>query len=431
MLSNRRWTKAIIIGLVLVFSASLLTGCNSSNQPKKLTLWVEKSYEQVANDTIQKIANDFAAANKVEVEVVFVPWSDIPTKLAAAVEGKALPGLSLIESPSEMRNLQEAGLLADLTDVQKNFGNPLPVVEQVGKVDGKWYLISPSVVVVPMQYRKDYLDQAGVTKLPTTWEEFYEVSKQVTKKPTRYGLALSMGSSTDPEGMLRPILWSYGMKEFTEDGKTATINSPETIEGLKFIQKLYKDTIPPGATGWDLSGDNKSYQSGETTFNMNLGTILTNAKKNDPALFENTQVMVMPAGPAGTFTYDGVNAWVVFKGPEEQLAKDFLKFFSQKENFEPYLKAFGGYYMSPYDKYLPADDPFWKEDPRRQAFAENAKYGHEKGWPAAPSAAINEILNRQLLTQMVQRVLVENWTPEKAAEQAQKDYQEVLDSYSK
>lgn len=403
-------------------------------QPKKLVIWTQKNFVDAVNKQFQQIADDFGKQKGVQVEVSFLSFQDLPQKLAAAVEGKNLPDISIVETPGAAALYQQAGLVEDVTDLVQSLGKPLPLVEQATKINGKYYSLITSVVVLPLQYRKDYLQAAGISKVPETWQEVADAGKKLTDASKgRYGLALSMGKSNDGESQERMILWSYGMKEFSEDGKKATINSPETIAGLKFINQLYHDAVPPGALGWDLTGDNKSYESGETAFNLNQGTLLAKAlgPGGDAKLGENTGVALPPSGPAGRFTWAYIDTYVVFKGAGSSLAKDFFKYMFQPATFQAFIKSFGGYNLAGYEGFIADSDPYWKEDPRRETFRQIGQYAKTVGWPGPINAAANEILNRGLLGDMVQKVVTGKATPEQAAAEAQKAYQDIIDAYQK
>ena len=60
-----------------------------------------------------------------------------------------------------------------------------------------------------------------------------------------------------------------------------------------------------------------------------------------------------------------------------------------------------------------------------------AQYAHAVGWPGPSNAAANEIFNRGLLTDMVQKVVARKVAPEQAAAEAQKAYQEIIDTHKK
>ena len=52
-------------------------------------------------------------------------------------------------------------------------------------------------------------------------------------------------------------------------------------------------------------------------------------------------------------------------------------------------------------------------------------------YAGAPTAAAGEVLNTQVVPKMIQRVLVENWTAEKAVQQCHKRIAEIYDRHSK
>ena len=87
-----------------------------------------------------------------------------------------------------------------------------------------------------------------------------------------------------------------------EQGKVA-IDFPETRTVLTLIRDAWKaGVIPPDATTWDDSGNNKAYLTGIAGMIWNTPSVLAVMEKSDPDLLSKTEIMLLPKGPKGRFT---------------------------------------------------------------------------------------------------------------------------------
>ena len=69
-----------------------------------------------------------------------------------------------------------------------------------------------------------------------------------------------VGFSLAPEGnsdqTMRAIMYSFGAHEQDETGNL-TINSPQTVEALKFVKALFEEAMTPEVLAWDASSNNR------------------------------------------------------------------------------------------------------------------------------------------------------------------------------
>src|SRR3954464_1804542 len=66
----------------------------------------------------------------------------------------------------------------------------------------------------------------------------------------------------DAPAFTYPYLWSWGGKEVEADGKTVVLNSPATVESVKFMVAFWKDAHDEGGLAWDDSNNNRAFLSG-------------------------------------------------------------------------------------------------------------------------------------------------------------------------
>lgn len=199
-----------LISLLLVLTmvvgvAGMFAGCDGESATVEegatvVTLYAQ-SFEQWSNDYLQKRVDEFNQImdDGIQLEVKFFTDSAYNDAITVARENGSGLDLYMISYGnlwSEVENgrcvaldeLLEQSCFDDLKDAAKNL-----VV-----YDGKHYayptLIEASALLF---YRKDMLEAAGVTEVPTTWEELYAACDKLKENlnPAQYALGLPTGQA--------------------------------------------------------------------------------------------------------------------------------------------------------------------------------------------------------------------------------------------
>jgi ABC-type glycerol-3-phosphate transport system substrate-binding protein len=85
--------------------------------------------------------------------------------------------------------------------------------------------------------RKDVLAKTGL-QYPATWEDALALGIKANNPPTIWRWGLQLGNNYDTENQINAMLWGYGASVFGKDGKTITLDSPETRQVLTLIKNL-------------------------------------------------------------------------------------------------------------------------------------------------------------------------------------------------
>src|SRR5260370_7186826 len=171
-----------------------------------------------------------------------VNGNDLQPRVTAGIQSGAGPDLIMAFNN---QTYLYANSVVDLTVLAeeggKSQGGLFPYARSICS-DGKMFMSMPWAVIGGMvAYRKSWFDEIGVTKFPDTWETFREAGKKLKAKSRPLGQTLGH-TFGDAPGFTYPYMWSWGGKEVEADGKTVVINSKETVESVKFIQGLCKDS---------------------------------------------------------------------------------------------------------------------------------------------------------------------------------------------
>ena len=197
-------------------------------------------------------------------------------------------------------------------------------------IDGKRYGAVFTLSLLTLFYNKEHLDQAGFKEPPTTWDELKRCAKELTRDG-RYGFVLNYG---DPAGIggtasyWMVFLQQAGGKMYGEDGKPV-FKSDAGVEALQVMVDLMPATDPGSISYSGINDATNVLLAGRASMMMNW-PFMWNAGQ-DP---KQSQVVgklasaVLPAGPAGSASIDGTDAWTVTKSSKNpDKARELIEFY--------------------------------------------------------------------------------------------------------
>lgn len=357
-------------------------------QGGSLNILVSTAFVPAAQDYFAEQAKTFGEENGVDVTTDFVNWPDLQPRTTSAVQAGAGP--DIVEMWDTIPYLFSENLvdMSDLAEsLEKIQGGYYDWVTQTAAVDGQWLSIPHGTSSIAVAYRASWLEEAGVedaaNNFPKTWEELFEVGKRLKENGHPIGQALGQ-SLGDPPAFAYPYMWSYGAMEVEEDGTTVAIDTPEFRDGLDLFIQAWKDGFDETGLGWDDSTNNSAYLAGEISMTLNGSSIYLAARDPDgenanPEIAEDTYHAPLPAGPAGQFSQLGSRSMGILKYSKNQdVAKAFLEWWFQPEQFTAWLQAFEGYIIPPGPAFI--EDPVFTEDPKLEEFVNIVNYGRNKGY---------------------------------------------------
>jgi multiple sugar transport system substrate-binding protein len=415
------------IFLATVFAASLSAAARAAD----ITVWGLQAFNQAADDYIGQMVKDYGRSKGIDAEYVVVPATVLNDRLAAAFQGNAPPDAFMQVSQRAQfyigNNLVVPldDVLADLRKVDGGISeNQLPV----GRAGEHTEALPLEVDVDPMFARKDLLDEIG-KPIPRTWDELREDAKLIqSKHPQIAGFGMTVSNSNDAEGQIRNIVWSFGGKVMAEDGTTVVFDSPETRAAYQFVADMFlKDrTIPRAALTWDDSGNNIAYQTGRAAFIINPPSVWYWMVDNDKTLLGNSMMVSVPKGPGPNGKIgNAVGSWVwqVSKASKHaDLAKDWLRWFYQPDHYRAVIEKVGGRWAPIYPKMFETL-PLFAGNPAFSDFRTLANDGFVDGYAGPPNVLAGKVYDANILTKVLQKVLVDRVSVEEAVTWGQQQIQ--------
>ncbi|MCI3923023.1 ABC transporter substrate-binding protein [Paenibacillus sp. TRM 82003] len=359
-------------GLVslLAISAAAVAGCSgtaSTTGTTGTTGTTASADEAAAGTTAQQSAPAAAAKAPVEIEfwyglggklgenvellikefnesqdavvvkgIVQGSYDETTQKLQAAIAAKQAPAAVLAQENEWAKKglfvAMDDMIAADASFAKDDF---VPAFLEQGIVDGKQYFLPMYGTTQVLYYRKDMLEQAGLTTDAfKTWESLAEAAKKMTVveggETKVYGWMPMWGK----DNMIDATL-SRGGSVLSEDGKTVTIDSAEWVETWEQFRKwIHEDKIMgihSGGQGWEywyktIDDVMQGRAAGYTGSSGDQGDLDFSIVAAHPQPgWEGS-----PAAPIASALMAGIPAGTT---PEEQQAAyQWLTFFTKTEN---------------------------------------------------------------------------------------------------
>ncbi len=274
-----------------------------------------------------------------------------------------------------------------------------------------------------LYYRKDLLEAAGL-KVPATLDELKAAAQKLTDKNKEIYGFVARGQRSPLVTQFSSFLYSNGGDWFDQKTKKATINSPEALKAIELYGTLLKEYGPPGVLNMSWPQAVAIFAQGKVALYTDASSIFQNLL--DPTKSEaagKTGVAPFPAGPAGANMYS-VTSWglsMTASTKNKDAAWEFIKWATSKDIT---LKTQG-------EGQVPgARNSVWN-DPKGIA-------GFPKDWvDAVKASGTGRSYDRPLVTQVTKArdvigqavvTAIEGGDYKAAAEQANKEFQALLDS---
>lgn len=374
-----------------------------------LTLLMRSHFIPAFDVWFDKWAADWGAKNKVEVQVDHILAGELPAKWAAEVATGAGHDMMGFTQSGAVNVFNKS--LMDLGDVVKQVGEAHggwvdPLSKNIGTFDGVWRGVPDYFIEFGANYRKDLFDANGLQPVDT-WDDLMKVGMALKPKGNPIGIPINQ-KSNDANNTWSGLLWGNGASYVAADGKTVTINSPETKASVKFALELYKNTMTNEVLSWDDTGNNQFLASGRGSWIQNPISSLRTIEKDNPELAKKIFISNAPAGPKGRFASVSVSTWGVMNWTKNAPAAKALL----ADYYAAYLdavKASQGYNQPLLMNFRKKPMAIIGEDPKLALLQDFDQAARVSGHPGPPTPAAAEVEQNWIIPLMIgQAVQSEN-----------------------
>jgi len=370
-------------------------------------------------------------------------------KVVSALSSKSMPDVFKLLS-EERFEFSKKGYVVPLDDLYGEIGGDNFVDGSIMKIDGHVYDLPYTLGNFNvLWYRNDLLKQAG-KQAPKDWDETEAIAQEMTKDGS-YGFIFPAAKTRMNTMFFSTLMWSAGGTYFDKD-LNVTFNNPGTIAALKFMKKMAAYS-PAGIASYSYSEMINTYLTGKVALDIYAPRLIANVATNTPDLLEKTSAAQMPAGPSGVgVKFLSVNNYAIASpkvgGKNPEAAKKFLKYILTAERSRDFSLTAFPHLIPPLKDVQKtvleegisqlkgirnlADVPFDTSNSLDFETEAGAKFENGK---VVKSGVVNPyigpIIARNIPAEVVQRVVLNNESPEKAAEWGQKRMQALVDSQKK
>lgn len=374
--------KIVSALLCLTITAGLVVGCgngNSQEESKKtdggkeeVVIWdyfetdAQKAMMQDMIDGFNSSQDQYVASHE------YVPFADYEKQLTLGMASGELPDLVILDGCG-MASFIEMDLFGDVSDADIKWEEYMEGPLESTMADGKHYGIPFATNCTALFYNKDLFDAAGIDypNEDTTWEEFREMAKALTKDGV---VGFGNAATGTDEGTFQCLQWLY-----TAGGDYQNIG--DGIDAYKLMQEMVAEgSWSKDCVNWTQSDANNNFVAGNLAMQQNGPWQIPGIEKDAPDL--NYGVTVLPKKDAdsgqATSILGGENMGAV-KKEDMAGAMAFMEYYDQTEVMVEAMKQYGSFPP----KTEAAQDSYWTDDPIQKEFIQQL----DTSIPRGPSAS--------------------------------------------
>lgn len=365
---KRRGMLALAIGTA---AAVALSGCafggGAPSSDKKLTadagatgaitIW---SWD-VAATALKRLGADYEKTHKgTTIKVVDIGYDNAYDKISVGLQaGTGLPDMITLETDHNQSYITQFPKgFADLTPVlgaKKSDFDPFKWATGSDK-DGKLRMAPWDSGTVGLYYRTDYFATAGVDPAAVkTWDDMIAAGEKIKDATGKTLMTLDLAAG----GSFSMFLQQQGRGFFDDKGEI-TVNSPEAVTVLTFLQTMQKKGLIKNAKGWDASVT--SAKEGDSAVTPEavwwIGTLESEAKDLS-GKYAVRELPLFGTGSAPTSNNGGSGLAIPTQAKNPQLAADFMAYVLADEKNQSTMMQNEGLFPA----YLPALTSSFFEQP--------------------------------------------------------------------
>jgi ABC-type glycerol-3-phosphate transport system substrate-binding protein len=266
----------------------------------ELTVWFAREYYVPPN------IDEFEAATGISVTVDVQPDDDLFQQLIRMADaGQQMPDIVHLDG-FLLPVVAGAGVVIPIQDVvdqwaaddPDGFAEIYDATWEEGTHDGVLYGMANSASMEEVFFRNDWLEEAGVTDAPTTWDEVLDAAraiKQVQPGATAFGWWAARGNGANH------VFASMTAMGVEFDGSTPNLQSPAGEYWISFIQTLAREELlSREAIAWSDDEMRGGFVGSNVGMMLDSAPTSLDAEEAGLVAGENFLLVPMPTSQSGT-----------------------------------------------------------------------------------------------------------------------------------
>lgn len=326
---------------ILTAGVLMLTACGGSNfddpkvsdsDSKKITVMIGSSGDAETEAVTNAVAG-WATDSGVDASVIAA--ADLNQQLSQGfASGK--PADVFYVSTEALAGFASNGSLYSYGDQLPNKDDFYPSLVESFTYDGEFYCAPKDFSTLGLVINTEMWEAAGLSDadIPKSWEQLTTVAAKLTTND-QVGLAFS------PEyARIGAFMVQAGGTLLNTDQTKATVDSPENLAGLDYVQSLLKSGSAKFTTDLGAGWGGEAFGKGQSAMTVEGNWIAGAMSADFPTV--SYKVVELPAGPEGKGTLQFTNCWgIAADSPNIDEAVKLVEKLTGTEQQMTFAKAFG------------------------------------------------------------------------------------------
>jgi len=416
---RRRLLQAAAAATLVTSTTPLLTRqAHAAKRTLKILQWNHfvPAYDTWFDNTYVK---EWGERNDTQVIVDHVGIPALATRAAAEVSAQKGHDLFMFLSPPPVYEEQVIDHREVYEECQRHHGKPveLAVRSTYNPKTKKYFAFSDSFVPDPVNYRKDLWDAVGMAP-PDSWDDVLTAGRKI-KQARGVPVGIGLSAELDTAMAMRTILFAFGGSVQDEEGHVI-LSSQHTLDAIKYVRALYRDTMTSEVLAWDPSSNNRAMLAGKISLCLNAISITREGEDKKIPVTPNIWLTEALRGPVRRICLEHVmDCYVIWKFAENIAgAKKFLVDYI--DNFRHGFLGSKFYNFPCFPSTVPDLKTLIDHDAQAVPADKYRVLGKlmgqatNVGYPGYANAAIDEIWNTWVLNTMFARAATGDASPEDA-----------------
>ncbi|MGE5136733.1 MAG: ABC transporter substrate-binding protein [Gemmatimonadota bacterium] len=387
-------------------------GASSASSTIKILLW--SHFVPRYDSWFDPWAKNWGKKNGVTVVVDHINQADLPARTAA--EFSAGAGHDMIEwiTPASAYEPQVHDLSDVVKEAESKYGSQVGFckLSSYNPHTSKHYAFCHTWTPDPGDYRKSLWTKAGMGSGPTTYADLLSAGTAI-KARQNVRMGIGMSAEVDSNMAARALIWSYGGSVQDANGKV-TLNSPEVIDAVTYMAKLFKQTMSDEVFSWTAASNNQGLVAGQLSYILNSISAYRTAQTTNTSVADDIFFVPALKGPGGKGLASQhvvrsymVPTWAKNVDKCKQFMIDLVAA-AHDAVYNSELYDFPAFSSTAAASALPgwlANDPFHSHPANKlQVLANAQQWTTNVGYPGPANAAIGEIFSTNVLPTMMASV---------------------------
>ena len=410
------------------------SGGGGKSKQIKVLLWSHfvPAYDKWFDPWAKKWGQD----NGVDVVVDHINQADLGARTAAEFAAKS--GHDLIEwiVPPSAYEPSVHDMKDVVQEAVKKYGDQIGFckLSSFNPHTNKYYGFCHTWTPDPGDYRKSLWTKVGMPNGPTTWDELLQGGTEI-KQRENVRMGIGMSSEIDSNMAARAMIWSFG-GALQDANENVTLNSPETVAAVEYMNTLYKQTMSAEVFSWTAASNNQGLVAGQLSYILNSISAYRSAQATNTQVADDIYFLPALKGPTGTglACEHVVRSYIMptWANNVDKCQQFLLDLVGAAHDgvYNSELYDFPAFKNPPVSQALDgwlANDPFKSKPPDKLKLLSSAQpWSTNLGHPGPCSPAIGEIFDTNVISTMMSDVARGNSSAKDAVASAHQQCQTIF-----